>query len=195
MWRVGGGGRAHRPERPTERASSKEGGTGPRTHPGPRPSSRGDSDKGRRRPESTHCTSAGGQQGGREGTPLGSSTLHTGEILHSASGCTGEITIGTRPVGPSVNGPGWFGRAGRLRPTTVPREQLLKAPRESRSTAPRKGSTNWSGGKGERAPGPGRGWQVTEDHDHPDRSDRPPLRGPFLHTLRAQIGSIFVEKC
>lgn len=44
-------------------------------------------------------------------------------------------------------------------------------------------------------PAPGRGGRSTKTMTTPTLRDRPPLRGPFLHTLRAQIAFGFVRKC
>lgn len=113
----------------------------------------------------------------------------------------GEITIGSPAVGPSVNSPGWLGRAGWLQPARVPRERgpnrppLRGAPPDQLVEGGRRGTRpRWAG---------------VECHlrsDYPDRNrpcenkgrtgaHRPLSRGPFLYTLRAPIGSNLVEKC
>jgi hypothetical protein len=103
---------------------------------------------------------------------------------------------------PPVNSKGRVPRAGRLRAATVP-----PASNSQRVAADRPKRDDQLVNEGGNAPGRDR-VPVTEDLAPPGEGDlcqqqRPPpvpnqplaLRGPFLHTLRALIGPIFVRKC
>lgn len=101
---------------------------------------------------------------------------------------------------PPVNSEGRVPRAGRLRAATVPSAKA----RGSRPTAPREDQLVNEGG----TPPAGTGclslkiWHPPEKTTFANSSGRPSvpnqplaLRGPFLHTLRALIGPVFVRKC
>lgn len=105
-------------------------------------------------------------------------------------------------------------RAGRLRPSGVPRKQPteepgLEGPKRppQREKVSRDQLATRRDGKGE-TPAAREGVECHSRSDHPPVEDRgrplqtvpapvgrPLFRGPFLYTLRAQIGSDVVKKC
>lgn len=149
-------------------------------------------------PKPSHCTSADGQQGGRGRGTAGVVDPARRRDISLGRRRTGEITIGTQspPALRSTAQGGFDGRGGCDRPRCPARS--YGKPLGSRGRPPQESSTSWSSGKGRGETGrsPGLGGRSSKTVGHPDRvEDRPPVRGPFLHTLRAQVGLVFVGKC